>query len=225
MSVRHQHLFRPRFSGAARGFAVVELALFATLAGSPARAQVSEDDPVAEAEADAPFECRAVQEAKTEKTYPALDGPARRQGRAEIATTLFSVHSKEALPILAGRTPSPELLSFFFRCRGFGYRHALDPRLLDAVLAAAAEFRAPRVEIVSAYRSPKMNETLAKKGRRVASESRHMAGEALDFRLPTAKARRVAEWLWRRFEGGLGIYDRDDFVHIDVGPKRRWAGR
>jgi uncharacterized protein YcbK (DUF882 family) len=162
---------------------------------------------------------------KSEKVYTALDTPARRPGRALVATTLFNVHSKEALPILTGRLPSPQMLSLFFRCRGFGYQHALDPRLLEAIIAAAAEFRAPRVDVISAYRSPKMNETLAKKGRRVASESRHTAGEAIDFSLATAKARRVAEWLWKSFEGGIGIYDSDDFVHIDVGPKRRWTGR
>jgi len=220
MPARQQHLFGPRLRRPA-----LALALASALAALPARAQVCEDDPVAEAEAGDPSECRAAAEAKSEKTYPALDGPARRSGRAEVATTLFGVHSKEALPILAGRAPSAEMLSLFFRCRGFGYRHALDPRLLDAVLAAAVEFCAPRVNVVSAYRSPKMNDTLAKKGRRVASESRHTAGEAIDFNVPTAPARRVGEWLWQRFEGGVGIYDRDDFVHLDVGPKRRWTVR
>jgi uncharacterized protein YcbK (DUF882 family) len=205
--------------------AMTALAIAAALGPRVARSQVSEDDPVAEAEAGPPSESRPVCEVKAEKVYPALDGAARRPGRAEIATTLFNVHSKEALPIIAKRLPSTEMLSQFFRCRGFGHRHALDPRLLEAILAAAAEFEAPRVHVVSAYRSPKMNETLAKKGRKVASESRHTAGEAIDFSLVTVRARRVAEWLWQRFEGGVGIYDRDDFVHLDVGPKRRWNGR
>jgi len=180
---------------------------------------------VAEAEAGPPSECRAAPEIKVEKTYEALDVAARRPGRAKAATTLFNVHSKEALPILERHRPSAEMLSLFFRCRGFGYRRALDPRLLDALLGAAEEFDAARVNVVSAYRSPKMNETLAKKGRRVASESRHTAGEAIDFGLPAIPARRVADWLWGWFEGGVGVYDADDFVHIDVGPKRRWTGR
>ncbi|MCK9461268.1 MAG: DUF882 domain-containing protein [Proteobacteria bacterium] len=204
--------------------AILALAAAAVVSAS-ARAQVSEEDPVAEAEAGEPAECRPVPDVKSEKEYPALDAPARRPGRAEVATTLFNVHSKETLPILKGRAPSPRLLALFFRCRGFATRRDLDPRLLEAVLAAAEEFRAPRVDVVSAYRSAKMNDSLAKKGRRVASESRHTSGEAIDFSLPSARARRVGDWLWQWWEGGVGIYDRDDFVHIDVGPKRRWNGR
>jgi uncharacterized protein YcbK (DUF882 family) len=214
MPLCRQHLFG----------AVIALAIASAISPGVARGQVSEDDPVAEAEAGPTSECRAEPEVKADKTYPALDGAARWPGKTEIATTLFNVHSKEALPILSKRLPSAALLSLFFRCRGFGYRHALDPRLLDAILAAAGEFKAPRVHVISAYRSPKMNETLAKKGRKVATESRHMAGEAIDFSLVTTPARRVGEWLWLRFEGGVGIYDHDEFVHIDVGPKRRWTG-
>jgi len=203
------------------------LVLAAALASAPARSQLCEDDAVAAAEADAgvPTECRPVPDAKAEKEYPALDAPAKRPGRLDVATTLFSVHSKEALPILKGRAPPDEMLARFFRCRGFGTRHALDPRLLEVILAAAEEFRAARVDVISAYRSPKMNDALAKKGRRVAAESRHTAGEAIDFGLPSIRARRLGEWLWQRWEGGVGIYDKDDFVHLDVGPKRRWNGR
>jgi uncharacterized protein YcbK (DUF882 family) len=225
MSGPQKHLSGPRPGRAVIRFEASALAIAAALFALPGRAQVCEDDAVTEAESGTPSECRATPEVKSEKAYPALDAPARRRGRAHVATTLFSVHSKEALPILTGRLPSAQMLSLFFRCRGFGYQHALDPRLLDAILAAAAEFQSPRVDVISAYRSSKMNDTLAKKGRRVASESRHTAGEAIDFSLATAKARRVAEWLWQRFEGGIGTYDRDDFVHIDVGPKRRWTGR
>jgi hypothetical protein len=208
-----------------QGFWAIAAALAIALFAPSGAAQVCEDDPVPAADAGPPEECRPRVLPKIEKSYPALGAPARRPGRAEIATTLFSVHAKEALPILTGSPPASELLAQFFRCRGFGYPHSIDPRLIDAIMSVAAEFRAPRVEIVSAYRSAKMNETLAKKGRRVAAESRHITGQAIDFRVPEVRARRVGEWLWRRFEGGVGIYDRDDFVHIDVGSKRRWAGR
>jgi hypothetical protein len=225
MSGRHRHQLGPREGRAALRRAASALAVAAALFSPNGRAQVCEDDAVIEAESGTPSECRATPEVKSEKAYPKLDAPARRPGRALVATTLFNAHAKEALPILTGRLPSARMLSLFFRCRGFGYQHALDPRLLDVILAAAEEFQAPRVDVISAYRSPKMNDTLAKKGRRVASESRHTAGEAIDFSLATAKARRVAEWLWKRFDGGIGVYDRDDFLHVDVGPKRRWIGR
>ena len=89
----------------------------------------------------------------------------------------------------------------------------------------AEHFKAPRVEIISAFRSEKFNDALSKKGRNVADESRHTKGEAIDFKIPGTKVRQVSAWLWEHFVGGLGTYDRDGFIHIDVGPKRKWWGK
>jgi hypothetical protein len=160
---------------------------------------------------------------KRDKVYPGSPGAPR--GYEQVATTIFSVHEREGVPIFEkGTLPVPALESVF-RCRGFGERHPIDPRLVETVLAAAAEFKAKRVNIVSAYRSPKFNDALAKKGRRVASESRHTQGQAIDFSLPDVPVTRLGAWILEHFEGGVGIYARDEFVHIDVGPKRRWKGR
>jgi hypothetical protein len=57
--------------------------------------------------------------------------------------------------------------------------------------------------LISAYRSPKFNDSLAKKGRRVAAESRHTRGEAIDFGLTNVNAENLGKWLWDNFEGGL----------------------
>lgn len=162
---------------------------------------------------------------KRAKEYPAPAAVPARRGLERAVTTFYSVHSREAVPVLERSPPPQEVLADLFRCRGFGERHALDPRLIDAAVTAAGHFHALKVEIVSGYRSPKFNETLAKKGRRVASESRHMRGEALDFRLTGVPAAALGAFLREDFDGGVGIYRRDDFVHIDVGPKRAWRGR
>jgi uncharacterized protein YcbK (DUF882 family) len=159
------------------------------------------------------------------KTYPAWQRTARREGLNPVLTTLFNVHTREALPIFRNARPNPEAIGELFRCRGFAERAEIDPRLVEAIIAAAEEFEAPRVRVISAYRSPKFNDALAKKGRRVAAESRHTRGEAIDFGLSTVEATVLGKWLWERFEGGVGTYAADDFVHIDVGPKRRWDGR
>jgi uncharacterized protein YcbK (DUF882 family) len=215
MSAPHQHAF----------IAAICCALLAPVAA--AAAEVCANDPGADfaRSLEQPV-CRPGAPApKVDKPLDTTGASPRRRGVIEIAATLFNVHTREALPIFAGRLPTAQALARFFRCRGFGLTRDLDPRLLEQALAAAAEFEAPRIEVISAYRSPKMNETLAKKGRKVASESRHTQGQALDFRVVGTPARRVGEWIWARFEGGVGIYDRDDFVHIDVGPKRRWNAR
>ncbi len=162
---------------------------------------------------------------KVEKTYPFMGPVARRRGLNPLLTTLFNVHSKEALPVFVNRLPSRRALDDLFRCRGFAFVKELDPRLLVAVLATVKEFKSPRVNIISAYRSPKFNDSLAKKGRRVAAESRHTKGEAIDFGLTTVNAQELGKWLWDNFEGGVGTYRHDNFVHIDVGPRRQWRGK
>ena len=162
---------------------------------------------------------------KQPKPYRALWRPSKRRGLRRIVTTLYSVHLHEAVPVLDGQLPPPGVLDRFYRCRGFGTVHPVDPRLTEAVIGAATHFKASRVEVISAFRSPKFNDSLAKKGRHVASESKHTKGMAMDIRIVNTPASDVGKWMYSHFEGGVGTYVGDDFVHIDTGPKRRWRGR
>jgi len=162
---------------------------------------------------------------KVPKKYSSFGPPSKRRGRGKIVTTLYSVHSKEALAIIDKVPPAQDMLNELFRCRGFGKKKTIDPLLLETIIAAAIEFEAERVEIISAYRSPKFNDTLAKKGRRVAVESKHTMGRAIDFRLVGTKTSELSKWIWDNFDGGLGTYRNDNFVHIDTGAKRRWRGK
>jgi hypothetical protein len=168
--------------------------------------------------------CRPGPAPKPPKSYPAGQPAPKRRGLELPAATLFDVHRREALTVFPGAPPDEGVLARFFRCRGFGEPGHLDPRLLEAALGAAAEFRSARIEIVSAYRSPKFNDALGKKARRVAGESRHTRGQALDLRLAGVPAAKLGAWFREHFDGGVGTYPKDGFVHIDVGPKRRWQG-
>ena len=159
------------------------------------------------------------------KVFPPKWRASSRRGLREVVTTLYAVHLKESLPILDKLRPPDEALNEIFRCRGFGERHPVDARLIEMLLATARHFKSQRVEIISGYRSPKFNDSLAKKGRHVAVESNHTKGQAVDFRVTTARAQDVGFWLWKNFDGGVGTYTINDFVHIDTGPKRRWRGR
>jgi hypothetical protein len=166
-----------------------------------------------------------VRPPKEDKPKMPLWKPSRRQGLRRALTTFYSVHSDEAVPVLENKIPPAEVFDELFRCRGFGTQQHIDPRLIETAIAAARHFKSDRIEVISGYRSPKFNDTLAKKGRHVASESRHTKGQALDIRVVTAKAEAVGRWLFDHFDGGVGTYRINDFVHIDVGPKRRWQGR
>lgn len=79
-----------------------------------------------------------------------------------------------------------------------------------------------RVEIISGYRSPRTNAMLANLSDGVATHSYHTKAMAMDIRIPGRTLRSVqnAALLMRR--GGVGFYPSSDFVHIDVGPVRRW---
>ena len=91
---------------------------------------------------------------------------------------------------------------------------------------AAAAGREPRYEIISGYRSPETNAKLASRpGSGVSTRSLHMQGRAIDVRLkdfPTGKLRDLALAMKR---GGVGYYPSSDFVHLDTGRVRSWAGK
>jgi uncharacterized protein YcbK (DUF882 family) len=99
----------------------------------------------------------------------------------------------------------------------------MDPELLDLIydvresLGSDAAF-----EVISAYRSPKTNEMLRERSGGVARKSQHLLGKAIDVRLrgvPTIELRDAALSLQ---SGGVGYYEKSDFVHIDTGRVRRW---
>lgn len=101
----------------------------------------------------------------------------------------------------------------------------VDTALLDLLyeLQRRLDTKEP-FQVVSGYRSPKTNAALARKNRRVARQSLHMEGRAMDIRLDRrspGEIQRVALALGR---GGVGYYPRMRFVHVDTGPVRQWRG-
>ena len=99
----------------------------------------------------------------------------------------------------------------------------IDPRLLDLlhhvrhVMRSNAPF-----EVFSGYRSPKTNAALRRKSGAVARNSYHMRGMAIDIRLPGRGLAQLRQAALRRRAGGVGTYAGAKFIHLDVGPVRRW---
>jgi uncharacterized protein YcbK (DUF882 family) len=56
----------------------------------------------------------------------------------------------------------------------------------------------------------------------VALHSLHMQAEAIDIRLPGIATAAVRDAALRLQRGGVGYYRDSNFVHLDVGPVRRW---
>ena len=165
-------------------------------------------------------------------------GLAERKGEPLDATddppllaTLDQVHTGERM-VLDDRTPTQALFEALLSDRSTGEQHALDAQLLGLLRALAAQHRGSHIELVSGYRSWKLNEMLRKKGHHVASHSQHSLGHACDFRIVPPGAEtgldpRVVEQKIRKlgWDGGVGIYPTtaDWFVHADVGRNRRWV--
>ena len=83
-----------------------------------------------------------------------------------------------------------------------------------------------RFEVTSGYRSPETNAMLHELDSGVAANSLHMKGRAADITLPGRPLREVYETALAMRLGGVGYYPDpdDDFVHVDVGRVRHWAG-
>lgn len=78
------------------------------------------------------------------------------------------------------------------------------------------------IEIISAYRSPKTNLRLASASDGVAKNSYHTKGMAIDIRMDGTSLMKIHNTALAMRRGGVGYYPDSEFVHVDVGPLRRW---
>ncbi len=102
-------------------------------------------------------------------------------------------------------------------------RTAMDRRLLDLLHALHLEMDSTRpFEIISGYRSPATNSMLVKRNGGVARKSLHMKAMAADVRLPDRDLGTLYRAARRLKLGGVGIYRKADFIHVDTGRVRYW---
>ena len=71
--------------------------------------------------------------------------------------------------------------------------------------------------------APKSNAMLRKRSSGVAKKSYHLKGKALDFRLPNQDLRKTHRAALSLKAGGVGLYSRSQFIHVDSGPVRNWG--
>jgi uncharacterized protein YcbK (DUF882 family) len=101
--------------------------------------------------------------------------------------------------------------------------HAIDPRLLDLLVRLQDKLRTSEPFMVtSGYRSPRTNAWLAEFNEGVAAHSLHMQGMAVDVSLRQRSLTDLHEAALDLGGGGVGYYPYAGFLHVDVGPVRRW---
>ncbi|MFP5227496.1 MAG: DUF882 domain-containing protein [Acidobacteriota bacterium] len=99
-----------------------------------------------------------------------------------------------------------------------------DPREFDLLHDLMAHLGLPdgEIDIVCGYRTQRTNDSLRQHGHAVALHSQHIEAKAIDIRIPGLSAARVRDAALALHRGGVGYYAALDFVHVDVGPVRRW---
>jgi uncharacterized protein YcbK (DUF882 family) len=158
---------------------------------------------------------------KSTKNLRPLPVPGAKPGKL---VNLYNTWTHEWLAIASDQLPPATLRDRFFRDHYTNEPTTTEPKLVDIVLAAAAEFRADTIMIVSAFRHPKYNLILRKKGHQVARDSNHTKGNAVDFYIPRVATKRLHEWAKAQKLGGVGLYTGSGFIHMDTGNVRYWTG-
>jgi uncharacterized protein YcbK (DUF882 family) len=104
-----------------------------------------------------------------------------------------------------------------------GEVHDISPELIDLVVRLQQKLNTGNpMHVVSAFRSQETNDQMAARSRGVAKRSYHLDGMALDLRVPGRGLNQVRGAALQLAGGGVGYYPRGNFVHVDVGPVRRW---
>ena len=99
------------------------------------------------------------------------------------------------------------------------------PKLVKLLYKVASRFgRSREIWVVSGHRSPQYNELRTRQSRQVGRESRHMKGEALDFRIEGVPINVLHKHVRKLKAGGVGFYPDSNFIHMDIGPVRHWDG-
>jgi len=197
-----------------RPAALAVLAALGLGAPAPARAE-------GEAEAGA---ARPKKDRERAGKAPRKLAPPRPGTRPARLVNLYNSWTREWLAVLPGEPVPRATLDRFLRDHYTNDPSAMEPKLIDIVIGAVRHFRADTAIVVSAFRHPKYNLILRKKGHQVARDSNHTKGNAVDFYLPKIDTMRLHAWARRQQLGGVGLYLASGFVHMDTGPIRFWSG-
>lgn len=141
--------------------------------------------------------------------------------------SFYHAHRKDRLTVTFrrnGRYVASALkqLNYYLRDWRNDEQIRMDPRLFDVIWETYRMVGARQpVTVLSSYRSSKTNSMLRRRSRRVAKNSQHMYGKAMDVRFPGVNMHRVREAAFKLQRGGVGWY-RSGFVHLDVGSVRAW---
>lgn len=171
---------------------------------------------------------------------PAMASQRRRQDwRAVVLNRdrwlhLYRPASKETVRVYYYRRNQPagrrwQAKPYFQICKllrdvEYGRSIRMSPKLIDLLYIIQTYLKANGkpyiIHITSGYRTPEHNKRL----RGASSNSLHMQGLAADITVPGIPVSELSKLVKAIGVGGVGIYPRKNFVHVDVGRVRTWTG-
>ncbi len=146
----------------------------------------------------------------------------------EKALSFYNTHTGEKLKTVywSEGTFMPQALTdinHILRDYRTGEVKEIDRALLDLLFALGQKMEsAGPFHIISGYRSAETNSFLRFLSDKVAKNSLHMDGKAIDIRLPGHELKTLQRAALDLRSGGVGYYPLSDFVHVDVGRIRHW---
>jgi uncharacterized protein YcbK (DUF882 family) len=144
--------------------------------------------------------------------------------------SLININTQERLTIeywARGRylVDALRAINHILRDHHDGSVHPMDPRLVDVLYGVyKLAGKQAAIEVICGYRSPHTNARLRRARHGVAGHSLHMAGRAVDIRVPGNSLDTLHRSALALRAGGVGYYPRSGFVHVDTGPVRTWGG-
>ena len=114
-------------------------------------------------------------------------------------------------------------INYLLRDHNNGAVMPIDRDLLDLLYTLSADLRAnDGFRVISGYRSPATSAKMIAQNRGVAKKSYHLKGMAIDIAVPGGKLAELCDAARRQKRGGVALYSKPGFVHVDVGPVRYW---
>jgi uncharacterized protein YcbK (DUF882 family) len=168
-------------------------------------------------------DAKAAKQDKVATRASSKPGKKPKQLSRYAAIELFQINTKETLLLRfqddKGKTIKGWQKRFdkFMRCHKTGKVFKMDARLPRMLYQTARHFEGHRLEIVSAYRHPKVAKN---------PKSPHKEGMACDFRVAGIANTVLRDYLRKTFDhAGVGYYPHSLFVHLDnrkKGPTAFW---
>jgi uncharacterized protein YcbK (DUF882 family) len=148
--------------------------------------------------------------------------------RREYHLNLLNLHTDERLRVTywADGTFDQDALArihHLLRDHRSGEVHPIDHALLYLLHRLQAQVGRHRdIHVISGYRSPQTNAMLRRVSTGVAKRSLHTQGRAIDVRIPHIPTEQLYVFAKGLEGGGVGLYRKSAFVHLDTGRVRSW---